>query len=128
MQQTPNTIWTSGNRALDLRRSLRRLEMAAIALLAAVMVWGASQSIRPAAGQGMVCALRASVLAGMAKKYSEVPSGIGLAANGSVVEHLLAPDGSWTIIMTMPGRLTCIVATGDRWETRTVRSVGEQPS
>jgi len=124
--RTPNQVWRRGVQSQDTRH---RLVAAAIALLTgAVMVGAASSSIRSAAGQGMVCGPRAGVIAGLAKMYKEVPAAIGLAANGSVVEHLLAPDGSWTIIMTMPGRLTCIVATGDRWETRTVRPVGEQPS
>jgi hypothetical protein len=29
----------------------------------------------------------------------------------------VSPGGTWTIMMTVPGGPTCIVATGKQWET-----------
>jgi len=127
MQQTPNTIWTSGNRALDLRRSLRRLEVAAIALLGAVIVWGASQSIQPAAGQGVriPCSDEGQMAEYLAKKYSEVPVAIGLQANGSLLQVYASDEkGTWTIVNTTPGGRSCIVAVGERWESLPVAVAG----
>lgn len=63
-----------------------------------------------------VCGPRDKVLAFHEKKYQESQVGVGVAS-GSVVEFLLATDGSWTLIRTLPNGLSCYLATGTDWET-----------
>jgi len=42
---------------------------------------------------------------------------MGLASSGSVVEVLTNEKGaSWSIIVTMPTGVTCLVASGEGWE------------
>ena len=42
---------------------------------------------------------------------------MGLANNGGVIEILSSGAGkSWTIILTMPNGVTCMIAAGDSWE------------
>lgn len=62
------------------------------------------------------CETRADVLKALAGKYTERPVSIGLASNGAVVEVLASSEGTWTIIMTMPWGLSCLLAAGDHWE------------
>ena len=41
---------------------------------------------------------------------------MGLAADGSVVEVLAATSGSWTILVTKPTGVSCVVASGEAWD------------
>ena len=63
------------------------------------------------------CAPRAQVIDRLATKYGETRQSIGLGANNGVME-LFASDasGSWTITVTMPNGLTCLVASGQAFE------------
>ena len=45
------------------------------------------------------------------------PVAMGLANNGGVIEILSSPRGAtWTIILTMPNGVTCMIAAGENWE------------
>ena len=81
-----------------------------IALLIAVL------ATMPAAAQTL-CGQRMDVLKGFNGTYTETPSAMGLSNNGGVVEILTSPKGdNWTIIITMPNGLSCLVAAGENWE------------
>ena len=41
---------------------------------------------------------------------------MGLASNGSMIEIFASPNGSWTIVMTQPDGVTCLMAAGESWE------------
>lgn len=71
-----------------------------------------------------ICGQRAEILEGLAQTYAEVPNGIGVAADGAVIEILLSPTGSFTIIMTQPSGVSCLMLTGDTWEDLPKQMVG----
>ena len=74
--------------------------------------------ISGASAQQPACTKRSDIISHLAQKYSETPAAIGLANNGGVLEVLVAPKGkSWTIIITMPNGIACMVAAGENWET-----------
>jgi hypothetical protein len=78
----------------------------------------------PAAAQ-MVCTERADVVTHLGKKFSEAPVALGVASNGGVVEVLTNESGeSWTIIITMPNGMTCMLASGENWEAIPLIPVG----
>lgn len=63
------------------------------------------------------CAPRASVVERLASKYGESRQSMGLGANNSVVEVFASPEsGSWTITVTNPTGVTCLVASGQHFE------------
>jgi len=63
------------------------------------------------------CAPRALVLERLADKYGETRQSVGLGTNNAVVEVFASTDsGSWTITVTMPNGLTCLVASGQSFE------------
>jgi len=63
------------------------------------------------------CGPRAVVVERLATGYGESRQSIGVAANNTVVEVFASSEaGSWTITMTMPGGLTCLVASGQSYE------------
>jgi hypothetical protein len=72
----------------------------------------------PAAAQSMgQCAQRDLVLGQLAERYGETRRGMGIAANNSVMEMFAAADtGTWTITVTMPNGMTCLVASGQGFE------------
>jgi hypothetical protein len=63
------------------------------------------------------CTDRSSALSHLSKNYREEPVAIGLASSGSIVEVLTNDKGSsWSIIVTMPTGVTCLVASGEGWQ------------
>jgi hypothetical protein len=71
----------------------------------------------PAAAQ-TVCGDRAKMIRHLGDGYKESRSGLGLAANGSVVELFTAETGSWTMLVTVPGGKTCVMGSGEGWEAQ----------
>lgn len=63
------------------------------------------------------CAPRAQILDQLTTRYSEARQSIGIAANNSVVEIFASASGSWTIIATMTTGETCLIASGESYET-----------
>ena len=63
------------------------------------------------------CTDRSSALSHLSKTYKEQPVAMGLASSGGVLEVLTNEKGSsWSIIVTMPRGVTCLVAAGEGWE------------
>ncbi len=82
-------------------------------LLALALLLG----VRAPASAQSVCTTHAEVTKQLESRHSESQVGIGLASNGGVVEVFSTDDGSsWTIVMTMPNGMSCLVAAGEAWE------------
>lgn len=63
------------------------------------------------------CAPRTDVVERLASKYGESRQSMGLGANNAVVEVFAsAESGSWTITVTTPAGMTCLVASGQHFE------------
>ena len=66
------------------------------------------------------CAERSVVLNELSAKYRETRRAVGLAANNTMMEMFASADtGTWTMTVTMPNGTTCLVASGDGFETVT---------
>jgi len=70
--------------------------------------------VAPVQAQTM-CGERSAVIASLEKTYSEIPVSMGLANNGAVIEILASPTGTFTIILTRPNGVTCVIETGEAW-------------
>ncbi len=78
----------------------------------------------PAKAQN-ICTARTEVLEHLGSNYSEAPVAMGLANNGGVIEVLSSGTGdTWTIIITMPNGVTCLLATGESWESLPLIAAG----
>ena len=94
----------------------------ALALLLAVTAPAPAQSQAQS-----VCAAHAEVAKRLGSGYSESPTAMGLASNGSVIELFSTVDGStWTLIMTMPDGTSCTMVAGEAWETFAKIALGPQ--
>lgn len=70
-----------------------------------------------AMAQGRNCAPRDVVVARLAEKYGESRQSIGLGGQGMVMETFAsAESGTWTITVTMPNGMTCLMASGQSYE------------
>lgn len=69
------------------------------------------------AAQNNNCAERPRVLERLSDTYGETRQSIGLAANNQVVEIFASEEsGSWTITVTLPNGMMCLVAAGQNFE------------
>ncbi len=69
------------------------------------------------AQQNRNCAPREAVVERLANTYGESRQSIGLGEQGMVIETFASSDtGTWTITVTTPNGLTCLVASGQSWE------------
>jgi hypothetical protein len=96
------------------RISFRAVACVALALLA---VGGLPRGSSPAFAQGAptICRARDNLLTQLEQNYGEVPVAIGVA-DGALIELLTAKDGmTWTIILTSPKGMSCLIASGDGW-------------
>ncbi len=75
------------------------------------------------------CGHRKDVLKELSERYKEAPVALGVASNGGLLEVLSSNGGAtWTIIVTSPDGVSCLVAAGEDWQpTKPVRQVSGQP-
>lgn len=64
-----------------------------------------------------LCGQRVDIIDTLKKRYQEEPVSMGLAGNGGVVEVFASTKGSWTIIVTRPTGVACVVSAGEAWES-----------
>lgn len=74
-----------------------------------------------AVGQTSQCADRDTLLSAISAQYGETRRSIALGQNNSVVEFFASNDtGTWTITVTTPAGMMCMVASGQAYEQITV--------
>jgi len=84
-----------------------------LGLVVALCPW---PDVSAGAAQDPTCDRRQRVLGHLADKYKESPVAIGVTNGGGLVEVLSTGDGrTWTIIVSNPDGLTCLLATGEGW-------------
>lgn len=97
----------------------------ALALSACMFLTAATK----AAAQQPLCTERSEVVSQLSSQYAEAPVAMGIANNGGVVEILSSKSGtSWTIILTMPNGVTCMIAAGENWESLPMMSKIDPPA
>ncbi len=89
--------------------SLRGVALTAMAMIA------------PAGGSAeaqMVCGEREAIVAQLERKYGETRRSFGLQQGRAVVEvYASEKTGSWTILVTDTAGKSCLMATGEAFET-----------
>jgi hypothetical protein len=92
-----------------MKNQLFGLSMGFAALIAAAEMAKAEQTNR--------CAPREVVITRLSDGYGETRRSIGLAANSTLVEmHASDDSGTWSITVTHPNGMTCLVAAGNSFE------------
>ena len=65
-----------------------------------------------------ICGDRSKMIGYLDRDYQEAQTGLGLASNGAVVELYTAKTGTWTMLITSPDGKTCVVGSGEGWESQ----------
>lgn len=81
----------------------------------------------PAGAQQPVCGDRDEIVARLKSGYQESTSGIGLSATGGVIELYTSEKGTWTLMLTQPNGVSCLIAAGDNWEHVDSPKTASQP-
>jgi hypothetical protein len=77
----------------------------------------AFQSLPATAGPAF-CAERTQIAERLTTAYSEQLAGGGLQSSNGLIEVWTTETGStWTILMTRPDGISCVMATGTNWAT-----------
>jgi hypothetical protein len=61
-------------------------------------------------------------------RYNEKRIALALTSGGQLLEILVSPKGSWTIIITQPNGPSCLVSSGDNWQSILPLPGAEGPS
>lgn len=84
----------------------------------------AAIGVAASSAQAATCGPRNDLLAALAKDYHERPTAIGLSNTGRLVEVLTREDGrSWTLIITSPQGISCVVDAGGDWMVKQFASL-----
>jgi len=86
----------------------------------------AGYSVTAFAMPATFCGNRAEVAQTLEKSYAEHPSAMGLSAGGGMVEVFSSKNGTWTIVITQPTGLSCIIAAGENWESLPQMTAGNR--
>lgn len=87
--------------------------MKRISLYVATIVLAALMSASAAAQ--VACGRHAEIVGKLESGYQESKKGMGLAANGQLVELFAAEAGNWSILVVTPEGMACLVLTGQDW-------------
>ena len=72
--------------------------------------------IAPAAVAQPVCGSHNTVSDNLKKSYSEAPVSMGLTTGGGIIEVFASEEGTWTMVITQPNGVSCLIAVGQDWE------------
>jgi len=63
----------------------------------------------------MACAARDQAAKNLNAVHQEAPVAAGVAENGFLIEVFASPQSTFTILITRPDGVSCLIATGDGW-------------
>ena len=73
--------------------------------------------VADAGAQGRACAKRDKLVVELTKSHGETRQSVGLQRNNGVIETFANTDtGTWTIIVSLPTGVSCLVAAGEAFE------------
>jgi hypothetical protein len=64
----------------------------------------------------MACGSHDKIVDTLDRSYKETLTNFGIAGQRNLLEVFASEKGTWTIIVTTPEGMTCIMAAGQSWE------------
>ena len=84
---------------------------------ASALALGLLLAANAAVAQEPRCAIHDDISRVLEQHHAEVPVALGLSSAGKLVQVFSTEDGAtWTLVLTRPDGLSCIVAAGRHWE------------
>jgi hypothetical protein len=73
-----------------------------------------------------MCGERTKIVNELGASYQEVGKARGLISQVQLLEVFVSPDKNWTILISHPDGVSCIMATGQGWEEWNVSLTGAE--
>jgi len=84
----------------------------------AALVFGAAAIAPPVEAQNLRCLPRETLVETLQANYGEALTGGGLVSPQRILEVWSSEDsGSFTVFFTRPSGISCVVATGENWNS-----------
>ena len=65
-----------------------------------------------------ICGERNAVVKSLSDQFNERPQAVGMVDKDAVMEVFVSDSGSWTILATGTDGISCLVSSGEGWETK----------
>jgi len=65
-----------------------------------------------------ICGQRAEIVQSLADQFHERPQAVGVVDKDAVMELFVSESGSWTMLATGTDGISCLVSSGEAWETK----------
>jgi hypothetical protein len=108
MKDVVKRLGRAVRRVIRMTGAARCLPLMALGLIVA----GAA----PAAAGAPQCGEREAIVAQLVDRYGETQRSVGLQTAGIVEIYANSHSGSWTILLTTPQGLSCLLASGHAWQ------------
>jgi hypothetical protein len=63
-----------------------------------------------------ICGNHNLVIDNLQQAYAEAPISMGVTSGGAVIEVFASAEGTWTLVITQPNGVSCLIAAGQDWE------------
>ena len=81
---------------------------------------------RAEAAEPGACTSRGEVVAKLAQRFGETLRSVGLQKKDGLVEiYASEKTGTWTILVTRPDGMSCLLAAGELWEDEPKKAPGQ---
>lgn len=81
-------------------------------------------SVQDTSYQDAHCGKRAAIVAKLGEVFRESPTAVGVVNQDAVIEIFVSSRGTWTILATGTDGQSCVVSSGEDWES-TSMVIGE---
>ncbi len=85
-------------------------------ILSTLILIAGSFAHPPAALAQPVCGSHQSIAESLKQSYTETPVSMGVTSGGGIIEVFSSPKGTWTLVITQPNGMSCLIAAGQDWE------------
>jgi hypothetical protein len=106
-------VGTSGERRCVMLRALNRGLAAAATLIPALTMPSAIAISQP----DVKCAGHSDVQNYLGRIYAEKLEAVGLVNDQTIMEIYVGDSGSWTVALTSPEGISCLVLSGQGWQS-----------
>ena len=91
-----------------------------VAVFAAISPFAVTDEAQAA----LACGSHDKIVTVLANRFKESRHVMGVVNANAVMEIFMSPQGTWTILVTNTGGLSCITAAGDEWQEVPVTVAG----
>lgn len=71
-------------------------------------------------GEGALCGNRDEIVRSLTEQFKESAQAVGVVDKNAVLEIFVSPAGTWTIIATGTDGNSCLVSSGEGWDSKTM--------